>query len=72
MVLLLCAFPSEFMPLLETHYSKYRHTEAAMGLHNLTDDALRPGTDRCRVKADCVWHEILTVTPDAVFGNSVL
>lgn len=70
MVTLICSFPVAFMQLLETHYAKYRHTEAAIGLHNLSDDTLRTGSVRYRGKnPDNIWHIILTVTPDAVYGN---
>jgi len=66
MVLLLCAFPAEIMDIIEAHYAKYRHTEAALGLHNLSDDTLRPGTCRFKGKGDSVWSNIMTVTEEAV------
>ncbi len=69
-MLLLCAFPPEFMGKLETHYSKYKHAEAALGLHNLSDETLRPTF--CRFKdngSDNMWKDILTITPEAVLGN---
>ena len=69
MVLLLCSFPAEFMESLEEHYGKYRHTEAALGLHNMTDETLRPGTKRYKVNQITCWSDILTVTPEAVQRN---
>ncbi len=72
MVLLLCSFPAEFMDYLEEHYGKYRHTEAALGVHNMTDETLRPGTKRYKVNHDTCWSEILTVIPEAVQRNVTL
>jgi hypothetical protein len=68
MVVLMCAFPESFITNLEQHYSKYRHTEAAIGCHNLTDELLRPGTVRVKDKTDDknIWLGIRTVTQDAV------
>jgi hypothetical protein len=60
MVLLLCAFPKEFLDVLEKHYGKYKHTEAALGLHNLNDESWRPGTIREKSSATkSIWHDIL-------------
>ena len=71
LVLLVCSWPPEFMDKVEIHYGKYRHTESAVGVHNLTDETLRTGSNRCKSKSvgENVWNEILTVTQEAVRRN---
>ena len=67
MELLLCAFQNGFIEALEQHYSKYRHTESALGVHNLADESLRPGTVRVKdPDINNIWSEIRTVTENAV------
>ena len=68
LVLLMASFPLTVISEIENHYQRYRHNESAVGVHNIIDETLRPGTNRSKNKASPkgsgdknIWDNILTV-----------
>ena len=59
--------PEDAMLLLERHYQKYKHAEAAMNMSNMATDAYVPGMSRFKGKDENNrWHNIKQVCEESV------